>query len=80
MQSHLRIVSALYGLLKPCDAIQKYRMCFDYKVHCLYCIYTPCGKTCPILTASSPLTPIVPYAGIRLLRPLGRCAGPGSTI
>ena len=31
LSTHLRIVSALYGLLRPTDAIQKYRLCFDHK-------------------------------------------------
>jgi hypothetical protein len=62
MQSHLRIVSALYGLLKPCDAIQKYRMCFDYKVlplssmcvsYCIVSTVSSCVQALPILTLSA---------------------------
>jgi len=36
LQKHLRIVSGLYGLLKPRDQIQKYRLEFGYKEFDLY--------------------------------------------
>ena len=36
LQRHLRIVSAIYGLAKPCDAIQHYRMEFGQKDFNLY--------------------------------------------
>jgi len=36
LQSHLRIISGLYGLLKPLDAIDKYRLCMGLKAYDLY--------------------------------------------